>query len=212
MAVGISVLAAVGANIYQLQRAVTLENARSQTLSLTTQQGEYSEVRTASQLLSSTEAARVFAYSTEVSVKGLIDGLNSKLTSDMVVSTYSFDTANPLQAFSPSVSPLDTESMAAFSLEVTGGSVAVIDDWVRKISSVDGVVQATLLSTTREEGSTFSGSVVVLVGDAALLHRFDGIVADAEAADDEAAATETTPAPTNSPEPDSDTNDEENGS
>ncbi|QAV71596.1 fimbrial assembly protein [Salinibacterium sp. UTAS2018] len=207
VAVGIAILAAAGANVYSLQRGVALENARSLTLSLTTQQGEYNEVRSANQLLSTTQAARLFAYSTEVSLKFLIDQMNSKLSSGMTISGYNFDTANPLQGFAPASSPLDQQSMAAFSLEIGANSVGDIDDWVRKLSSVDGVVQSTLLSTAVEEGGTFSGSVVVLIGDKALLHRFDEVIDGEEAAPEEAE-----PTPTESPEPDSETSEEESGS
>nr|WP_141629955.1 fimbrial assembly protein [Salinibacterium sp. PAMC 21357] len=199
-----AILVAVGANIYSLQREAALDDARARTLSLTADQGEYNDVRSANQLLISTEAARVFAYSTEVSVKGLIDGLNSKLSSGMSITDYSFDTANPLQVFAPSVSSLDAESIASFSLEVIAGSVAEIDAWVRELPSVDGVVQATLISTKSDDGSSFSGTVIVRVGETALLHRFDGVVEEAEPADESA--------PTNSPEPTSGTDDEENGS
>lgn len=207
IAVGVAVLVAAGANVYSLQRQAALDDARARTLSLTADQGEYNDVRTANQLLISTEAARVFAYSTEVSIKGLIDSINSKLSSGMAITDYGFDTANPLQVFAPSVSPLDAESMASFSLEVTAGSVAEIDAWVRKLRSVDGVVQASLESTQSEEGSSFTASVMVRVDETALLHRFDGVVDEAEPAADEAE-----PAPTNSPEPTSGTDDEENGS
>jgi len=210
IALAIAILAAGAANVYALQRAVSLENARTLTRTLTEQQAEYSEVRSANQLLQSTESARKFAHSTEVSVKKLIDGLSSKLSSGMKITEIRFATANPLQAFGQGVSPLDPESMGTFSMEVQGSSVAAIDAWVRKAADVDGITDATLVSVRSSDDGVFTASVVVFVNSNALLHRFDGVVIEPE--EEEAPAPEETPSPTTTPEPTPGTNDEEDGS
>ncbi|MBH0053270.1 fimbrial assembly protein [Salinibacterium sp. SWN139] len=194
---GVAILAASAVNLLSLQRTLALENARATTLALTQQQGEYNEVRTASQLLQSTTAAQIFATSTEISVQTVVDDLGDKLTGAMFFSSYSFETATPLLGYGASVSPLDPERIAQFSIEITASSVAEIDSWVRSAPDVDGVADVSLVSVKQEEG-TYLAQVAVFVTRDALLHRFDGFVEEEEGADEAAPAEGT--------------NDEENGS
>ncbi|QYH35332.1 fimbrial assembly protein [Salinibacterium sp. M195] len=214
IALGVVILAAAAANLYALQRAISLENARALTLSLTAQQGEYNEVRSANQLLQSTQAARIFALSTEVSVKSLTDGLGTKLSSGMAVTSFVFDTATPLQEYGQSLSPLDPAGMAKFSVEVSAPSQSAVDVWVRALPSLNGVLDAALVATSLNEDGGLTATVSVFVGTDALLHRFDAVAEEDDAAAEEESAEQPaeTPAPATSPEPTPGTTNEEDGS
>ncbi|MBH0129936.1 fimbrial assembly protein [Salinibacterium sp. NK8237] len=184
IALGIAVLVAVGANIYQLQRAATLENARSLTLSLIEQQGQYEEVRVASAQLKSAEAAQLFITSTEISTETLIKALDAQLSSGMTITAYSLQTANPLQVFAESLSPIEPDSIGLLSVSVTAPTLAAIDVWLRKAPTIDGLLDGsvTQISANEDDGS-YAAIVSVFVGDEALLHRFEEIPEDAETAE-----------------------------
>jgi hypothetical protein len=176
VALGVAILAAGAANVYTVQRALALDDARATTLSLTEQQGEYSDVRSANQLLQSITTARIFATSTEISVKKLIEGLGSKLSSGMVINAYDFETATPLLGYGQPISPLDPARMAQFSIEVAAGTIAEVDAWVRKAPEVAGVVDATLVVVKQQTDGTYIAVVTVFVSTDVLLHRFDNFV------------------------------------
>ena len=169
IALGVAILAAAGANLVAFQRGLTLESARATTLSLTQQQGEYSEVRAANQALQSSKTARVFIASTEVSIQALTLAMGSKLTEGMVISNYNFDTATPMLGYGDSVSPLEPERMAEFTIELDAPSMEAIDAWVRAVPDEFGLADVTLVSAEQEEG-VFSAQVVVFVNWEALLH------------------------------------------
>lgn len=212
VALGVAILAAGAANLVALQRVAALDTARATTLDLTQQQGEYSEVRAADQLLRSSTAARIFAASTEISVKSIIDGLSGKLTPGMAIGEYDFDTATPLLGYGEPVSPLDPDRMAQFSLAVGAATIAEIDAWVRAGIDVAGVIDVSVVSIEEDEG-IYIGHVAIFVSRDALLHRFDGFVPEGGAAEEEAVPSPSeTPAPTETPAPADGKTDEENGS
>ncbi|WP_341952894.1 fimbrial assembly protein [Salinibacterium sp. TMP30] len=209
IAAGVAILAAVGANLVSFQRVLALDSARATTLSLTQQQGEYSEVRQASHRLQSSTSARIFATSTEISVKALLDGLGSKLSAGMLIRSYDFETATPLLGYGEPVSPLDPQRMAQFTIEVGANTIAEIDAWVRKAPDVAGVIGASVVSVEEDDG-LYVASVSVFVSSDALLHRFDGFVPEGEAVEEEAepapsptptADPSQTPTPTDTPAP-----------
>ncbi|EAR25712.1 hypothetical protein A20C1_07528 [marine actinobacterium PHSC20C1] len=217
VALGVAILAAGAANLYALQRALALDSARETTLSLTEQQGEFSDVRTANQLLQSLTTARIFATSTEISVKRVIEGLGSKLSSGMAINTYDFETATPLLSYGDSLSPLDPERMAQFAIEVSADSIADIDTWVRKAPDVAGVIDASLVVVKRQTDGTYIAQVAVFISQDVLLHRFDGVEPVEEAVEEEPAPSPTadptqTPSPTDSPAPTDGSTNQEDGS
>jgi len=207
IALGVAILAAAGANLVSLQRVVALDSARATTLSLTEQQGEYTDVRSANLRLQSSRSARIFAASTEISLKKILDGLGSKLTAGMLVDGYDFETATPLLGYGDPISPLDPERMARFSITVSAKTIPEIDAWVRKATAVAGVADSALVSVEEEQGR-YVGTVSIFVNSDALLHRFDGVVPASEATEEEAEPAPSatadplqTPSPTDSPAP-----------
>ncbi|MBH0082528.1 fimbrial assembly protein [Salinibacterium sp. SWN167] len=200
IAIGVVVLASAGMNLYALQRYLALENARSLTQSLLTQQGEYNDVRVASQMVQSTQSARIFALSTEISLNSIVLGLNKLLPSASAVVSYSFETSTPLQAYGESTSVLDPLRIGQLAMEVNFPSVSDVDKWVRAAQNVDGVTDATLVTVEMEEDGSYTAAVIIFVNDEALLHRFDGVVAEAEEAEAEP-APEPAPEPTSTPAP-----------
>lgn len=182
LALGIAVLVATGANLYALQRAATLEDARAQTLSLITEQGEYENVRLANQQLISANAARVFIASTEISTNGLIEALGANLSGGMTITAYSLETANPLQTYSPSLSPIDPESIATLTVAVSAPSVAAVAAWIRTAPSIEGIVDGSVTRIEWNEDGFYEATVSVFVGADALLHRFEEAPLDEEPA------------------------------
>lgn len=215
IALGVAILAAGAANLFSLQRVLALDNARATTLSLTQQQGEYTDVRTANQKLQSSTSARIFATSTEISVRTILSGLGGKLSSGMAIGAYDFETATPLLGYGESVSPLDPERMAMFNIRILAPTLAQLDVWVRSGVDVPGVADISVVSAEWDEAGYYTGQVAVLISRDALLHRFDGFVPEGEEADSEeeaAPAPTETPAPSETPAPEVGTNEEENGS
>ncbi|MBH0116439.1 fimbrial assembly protein [Salinibacterium sp. NG253] len=200
IAIGVVILASAGMNLYALQRYLALENARSLTQSLITQQGEYNDVRVAGQMVQSATSARIFATSTEVSVEDLITALGKKLPDGAAgIVSYSFETATPLQEFGTAVSVLEPGRLAQLAMEINFASVTDADKWLRSSTGVTGVMDTTLVTAEREENGTYTANFVIYIDEEALVHRFDG-VEDAPEAEAEDAEAEPTPAPTETPE------------
>lgn len=201
VAIGVVILASAGMNLYALQRYLALENARSLTQTLITQQGEYNDVRVADQMVKSATSAQIFALSTEVSVDDIITALGNKIPDSAAgIISYSFETATPLQSFGAGVSVLEPERIAQFAMEISFSSVAEADKWLRSTTDVTGVIDGTLVSAENEGDGSFTVNVIIYIDETALVHRFDGFGTDAEAEADEAEA-EPTPAPTETTEP-----------
>ncbi|MBH0023229.1 fimbrial assembly protein [Salinibacterium sp. SWN248] len=182
IAIGVVILASVGMNLYALQRYLALENARSLTQSLLTQQGEYNDVRVADQMVQSATGAQIFATSTEVSVEELVTALRSKLPeSALGIIAYSFETATPLQSFGEALSVLEPERIAQFAMELNFASVADADTWLRSVADIDGVLDGTLVSAEYEEElGSYTVNVVVYIDSDALVHRFDEVEAETQ--------------------------------
>ncbi|MGV8852780.1 MAG: fimbrial assembly protein [Rhodoglobus sp.] len=215
IALGVAILAAGGANLVALQRVLALDTARTTTLSLTQQQGEYNDVRTANQQLQSSTSARIFATSTEISIRTVLGDLGDKLTPGMAIGAYDFETATPLLGYGVSVSPLDPERMAMFSMRILAPTLAELDVWVRSGGDVAGVADISVVSAEWNEEGFYTGQVAILVSRDALLHRFDGFVPEgeeAESEEDAAPAPTETPVPSETPAPAVGTNEEESGS
>jgi len=198
VAIGVVVLASAGTNLYALQRSLALETARTQTQNLINQQGEYNDVRVASQMVQSTTSARLFATSTEISLNTMVVAMNKQLGEGGAVVSYSFETATPLQTYGESTSVLDPQRIAQVALEVSFSSVAAMDAWVRYLPSTNGITDATLVSVEQESDGSYTAAVVVFVNQDALLNRFDTTASEAEEVDEEA---EPAPAPTETPTP-----------
>ncbi|MBH0109746.1 fimbrial assembly protein [Salinibacterium sp. NG22] len=197
IAIGVVILASVGMNLYALQRYLALENARSLTQSLLTQQGEYNDVRVAGQMVQSATNARIFATSTEVSVEDIITALGKNIPDSAPgIISYSFETATPLQAFGAGISVLEPERIAQFAMEISFATIADADKWLRSTPDVEGVFDATLVDAESAEDGTVTVNVVIYLDDEALVHRFDEVELDPEAEE-----TEATPAPAETPEP-----------
>lgn len=203
VAIGVVILASAGMNLYALQRYLALENARSLTQTLITQQGEYNDVRVADQMVKSATSAQMFALSTEVSVDDIITALGNKIPDSAAgIISYSFETATPLQSFGAGVSVLEPERIAQFAMEISFSSVAEADKWLRSTTDVTGVIDGTLVSAENEGDGSFTVNVIIYIDETALVHRFDGFETDAEAEADETEPTPTpTPAPTETIEP-----------
>lgn len=200
VAIGVVILASAGTNLYALQRSLALDTARTQTQNLINQQGEYNDVRVASQMVQSTKSARLFATSTEISMNTLVVAMNKQLGEGGAVVSYSFETSTPLQAYGESTSVLDPQRIAQVALEVTFSSVAAADAWVRYLPSVNGITDATLVSVEQETEGTYTAAVVVFVNQDALLNRFDTAAGEADEAEEQA-EEEAEPAPTATPTP-----------
>ena len=211
VAIGVVILASAGTNLYALQRTLALDTARAETQNLINQQGEYNDVRIASQMVQSTTSARLFATSTEISLNAIIVAINKKLGANSAVVSYSFETSTPLQAYGESTSVLDPLRIAQVALEVTFPSVAAADSWVRSLAAIDGITDATLVSVELEAEGTYTAAVVIFVSEDALLKRFDPAAEQAEEAEAEPEpATTETPTPT--PTPTEDATEEGSGS
>tara|TARA_R110002051_G_scaffold89169_1_gene157280 strand:+ start:7903 stop:8688 length:786 start_codon:yes stop_codon:yes gene_type:complete len=212
VAIGVVVLASAGTNFYALQRTLALEIARTETQSLINQQGDYNEVRVASQMVQSTKAARLFATSTEISMNTIILAMNKKLGSGAAVVSYSFETSTPLQAYGESTSVLDPLRIAQVALEVSFPNVAAADNWVRSLSSIEGITDASLASIELETDGTYTAAVVAFINENALLNRFDPSAAETEEVEEAESEPEPTPAPSSTPTPTEEGTEEGSGS
>lgn len=213
IALAIAVLAATGANIYAIQRTHSLESARAWTLSLVEQQGQYNEVRLANQQLNSAKAARIFATSTEISVNEMIIKFEGLFSPGMAMASYSLETATPLLTFPPSLSPIEPESMAKFTMEVSAPAAAAIDTWVRELPKIKGIADASISRLMADEGSEgYSATVTIFVANDALTHRFDGVETQPTVEEESAPTPAATPEPTPTPAPSEEMNTEEDGS
>ncbi|GHD80257.1 hypothetical protein CLV85_0683 [Salinibacterium amurskyense] len=205
VAIGVVILASVGMNLYALQRYLALENARALTQTLITQQGEYNDVRVAGQMVQSATSARIFATSTEVSVRDMFNALGKKLPSGAVVVSYSFETATPLLEFGAATSTVEPQRNAQFAMEINFANIAASDKWLRSVPSIDGVSDATLVAANYQDDGTYTVDVVVYLDENALVHRFDGVETEPVAEEPEAEPTPTptvteTPSPSDTPE------------
>ena len=187
VAIGVVVLASAGTNFYALQRTLALEIARTETQSLINQQGDYNEVRVASQMVQSTKAARLFATSTEISMNTIILAMNKKLGSGAAVVSYSFETSTPLQAYGESTSVLDP-------------------------LRIEGITDASLASIELETDGTYTAAVVAFINENALLNRFDPSAAETEEVEEAEPEPEPTPAPSSTPTPTEEGTEEGSGS
>ncbi|MBN9605874.1 MAG: hypothetical protein J0G30_04620 [Actinomycetales bacterium] len=171
--VAILVAAAVGGAWFLAFSAQTsLDAARQQTQALALQKSQFAEVQLTQQAIALGEAAVVVGGSTDIDWKAYFATLEAQLPAGVRIENLSVESATPVSAYPQSETPLEGPRIATLSFVASSDALPAIPDWLDRLSTLPGFVDATPTSVSLE-GSGYSVSITMHIDAAAYSGRFD---------------------------------------
>jgi len=152
--VGVSVAIAAGAaSLVAARAADDLQAAQAQTLSLLQQQAQYKDVRDAEAGVALREAASTVGGSTEIAWGSYLASVQSSLPAGVRITGVAIDSASPLEAYAQSDVPLQGVRVATLTIDAESPTLPSVPQWLDSVKGLDGFVDATANSVTRDATS-----------------------------------------------------------
>jgi len=166
------------ASVSQAQLAA----AQSRQQALVEEQLAYQQVRDLQDTIALIQAGQMVGGSTEINWRDYLTRVQNSLPSGVRLEAVSIETGTPMAAFAQSQSPLQGTRVASLNFTVTTETLPKIPDWLRRLATLPGFVDATP-GTAKQSDGVYTVSVLMNIDAEAFSLRFDPEhVAAAEAA------------------------------
>ena len=168
------------------QVALTLTQDRQ--AALVQEQLQYSDVRAVQTTIETIQAGQMVGASTEIDLRDYLAKLQSTLPDGVRLETVQIELGTPMSAYGQSDLPLQGARVGAITFTATTKTLPNLPEWLRRLESLPGFVDATPGSVKLEEG-VYVADVLMHIDDGAFSGRFDPErIAEAEQAEQPGAA------------------------
>ncbi len=145
------VAAGVGlATMDSMSAASSLRAAREEGTTLLQQQGQYSDVRKLEADIDTARAAQTVGGSTEIDWSAYLGNVQGSLPAGVSIVGVTIDSASPLEAYEQATTPLQGARVATLTFEADSPSLPSIPDWLDRLRSLPGFVDANANAVTLE--------------------------------------------------------------
>jgi Tfp pilus assembly protein PilN len=168
----IVVVACGGTWAWSALAQTSLAAAQAEQQGLIAQQAKYSNVTTIQDATTLIKAGQIVGDATEIDWQNYLTKLQATLPDGVVLSTVSIGTADPMNAYAQSTTPLEGDRIATLAFTATSSSLPSIPAWLDGLKTMPGFVDATPGQVSLTNG-VYSADVTMHIGTAAFANRFD---------------------------------------
>jgi hypothetical protein len=146
--------------------------ATAETASLLAAQGEYSEVRTLSELQQSLSDARQVGAYTEIDWQAFYLRVVPTLPAGLTLTSFNVEAGSPVQDADVTALPGRTPGVATVSLVASTMSLASAEAWVDALSTLPDFAGASITSVSKSETGELLVNVELTLSSVALSNRY----------------------------------------
>jgi Tfp pilus assembly protein PilN len=166
------VLATGGAIVLNSAAQASLAAAQQETLTLLTQQAQYSDLKAVQQRIALTEAAQTVGASPEVDWSAYLGKLRSTLPGGVTLTSVTVDSASATNGYEQPTAPLEGPRIAALTFTALSPTLPDVPTWIDALATLPAFVDAVPNSVTLDESGAYAVDITMHVGPDAYSGRF----------------------------------------